>query len=67
MRRFMPSEKKAGVGAVFWITFIIFGLIALIGVFYWMIHKSSTIPHSPGQSSALFWVTPVNSNHVIAV
>jgi hypothetical protein len=43
----MAHGKKEGVGGVFWITFIIFGLLVLIGIFYWMVMKPNPVRHSP--------------------
>jgi hypothetical protein len=41
------KRERAGIGAVFWITFIIFGLAVLIGIFYWVVMKPNPLPHSP--------------------
>ena len=54
----MAHGKKEGLGAVFVITAIVFGLAVLIGLFYWMVHKPSPVPHSPERPN-VHWTSPI--------
>ncbi len=58
---FMAYGKKQGIGAVFWVTFIIFGLLVLIGIFYWMLAKPNPVRHSPERPSGAIFVLPLQS------
>jgi hypothetical protein len=55
----MAIGKKAGMTGVFWVTFVVFGLLVLIGIFYWMVHQPNPVPHSPEQSSSVIWTEPI--------
>ncbi len=57
----MPIQRKEGIGAVFWVTFILFGLLVLIGLFAWMIRKQKPIPNSPERPNGAVWTEPVRS------
>jgi len=43
--------KRAGIGGAFYVTLIIFGLAAIVGVIVWMMWTPSGIRHSPKSSS----------------
>lgn len=51
-------KERQGIGAIFWATFILFGLRVLMGLFYWMVHKQSPRPNAPKKNGAL-WIAPV--------
>ncbi len=55
----MAYGKKEGIGAVFWVTFIIFGLLVLIGIFYWMVVKPNPVPHSPARPNGALFSNPL--------
>jgi hypothetical protein len=58
----MAYGKKEGIGAVFWATFIIFGLLVLIGIFYWMVAKPNPVRHSPEKPNGAVLIVPPRSH-----
>ena len=58
-----PAERKAGIGAVFWITFILFGLLVLIGVFIWMFRRHP-LPTNPERPNSAIWTEPLRNAQV---
>lgn len=57
----MTKYGKEGIGAVFWVTFIVFGLLVLIGLFIWMVRKPNPVPTSPERPSGAVWTEPARS------
>ncbi len=50
----MPTQpvkpRHEGLGAMFYVTLLIFGLLIIIGVIFWMFQKGGGIRHSPDHS-----------------
>jgi hypothetical protein len=57
----MPAERKQGIGAVFWVTFILFGLLILIGLFIWMVRKQGPMPTNPERRNGAVGTAPLNA------
>ncbi|HET8667956.1 MAG TPA: hypothetical protein VFM10_08250 [Terriglobales bacterium] len=62
----MASKQSAGAGGIFWITFILLGLLILIGISYWMIKKPNPVPHSPEKTNGAIWSKPVRPTRMLA-
>jgi hypothetical protein len=59
----MATQRKEGIGAVFWVTFVVFGLLVLIGIFIWMLRKQSPLPNTPEHRNGAVLTAPLQNAH----